>query len=268
MGFVLNLTNYFAHQDGLELVFCDSERVLETIGPILSGSRGAELAESVRKGQILQGSGIVVATEPINFRQMCLAVIQETGGMRALVGSWEFWLLFILIPLILVGVLFRIRHLFSHTLVWPVEHLASRLDRMKENKKAGEYPETEGTKVRELLDCRVPILAIQTFVENAVKHANRPGQILSVEVAVKELEREDGLYISIRISDNGKCLRQRRERFRRREREFRGGRRTGWRRRGSRRRRRIRRRSGFRRSCGRGGSVPVAGGLHHVSRAQ
>ena len=57
---------------------------------------------------------------------------------------------------------------------------------------------------RELLDCRVPILAIQTFVENAVKHANRPGQILSVEVAVKELEREDGLYISIRISDNGK----------------------------------------------------------------
>lgn len=324
LGFVLNLTNYFAHQDGLELVFCDSERVLETIGPILSGSRGAELAESVRKGQILQGSGIVVATEPINFRQMRLAVIQETGGMRALVGSWEFWLLFILIPLILVGVLFRIRHLFSHTLVWPVEHLASRLDRMKEDKKAGEYPETEGTKVRELLeinhrldeiveemqhmqqekykkemeanaaklqyyqlqvnphffinclnimdslladgdvdtvrrmirwlsehfryvfqsqeslvtigeelkeveaychiymvrgempililqeverellDCRVPILAIQTFVENAVKHANRPGQILSVEVAVKELEREDGLYISIRISDNGK----------------------------------------------------------------
>ena len=152
MGFVLNLTNYFAHQDGLELVFCDSERVLETIGPILSESRGAELAESVRKGQILQGSGIVVATEPINFRQMRLAVIQETGGMRALVGSWEFWLLFILIPLILVGVLFRIRHLFSHTLVWPVEHLASRLDRMKENKKAGEYPETEGTKVRELLE--------------------------------------------------------------------------------------------------------------------
>ena len=50
----------------------------------------------------------------------------------------------------------------------------------------------------------MPKLLVQTFVENAVKHANRPGQILSVEVAVKELEREDGLYISIRISDNGK----------------------------------------------------------------
>ena len=44
-----------------EFAVSAAQRVFPGIGPILSGSRGAELAESVRKGQILQGSGIVVA---------------------------------------------------------------------------------------------------------------------------------------------------------------------------------------------------------------
>lgn len=152
VGFVLDLTSYFAYEDGLGLVFCDSERVLETIGPILSGPQGEKLAESVLKELTLRGKGVVVATEPIHFRQVRLAVIQETGGISVLIDSWKFWLLFILIPLILVGALFWIGHLFNHALVWPVEHLAYRLDKMKENGQPGGYLETEGTKVRELLE--------------------------------------------------------------------------------------------------------------------
>lgn len=322
VGFVLNLNSYYSDRDELVLAFYD-DAVLEIIGDYLTEQEVSEIIGQNAGQETVRRSGYIVAAEPIHFKQMQIIVMQKAGGIRQLMGSWKFWLLFILIPLILIIILFMVWQLFNHALVWPVEHLASRLDRMRQNGGTEEKPETEGAKILELveinrrldemleemqhmqqekylkeieanaaklqyyqlqvnphffinclnlvdsllseknvetvrlmirwlsehfryvfrsqeslvtiqeelkeveaychiymvrgempilvqkdvdermMECRVPILAIQTFVENSVKYARRQGQILAVEVTVREIEREDGMYISIRISDNG-----------------------------------------------------------------
>ncbi len=323
VGFVLNLNGYFSSEDGLDLIFYQGDGVLETVGSSMTDTQAQAFAASGTKQEAARGLGYIAAIEPIGFSGMYLAVLQQAEGVRDLMGSWEFWLLFILIPLILVGTVSKVWQLFNQTLIWPVEHLAYRLDNMRENGEAKKFAKTQKTRIRELLEINsrlddiveemqrmqrekykkemeanaaklqyyqlqvnphffinclnlvdsllseknvdtvrqmirwlsehfryvfrsqeslvtireelreveaycniymvrggmpilirkevegdlleygVPILAIQTFVENAVKHARRQGQILSVEVTAKEIRREDGAYVSIRVSDNG-----------------------------------------------------------------
>lgn len=50
----------------------------------------------------------------------------------------------------------------------------------------------------------VPILTIQTFIENAVKYAKEPGKILALKVNVTQIQDETEKFICIKISDNGK----------------------------------------------------------------
>lgn len=49
----------------------------------------------------------------------------------------------------------------------------------------------------------VPMLCIQTFVENSFKHGRIPGQPLNVHIAVRLTETEEGNYLNISIQDNG-----------------------------------------------------------------
>lgn len=49
----------------------------------------------------------------------------------------------------------------------------------------------------------LPILCIQTFVENSFKYAAKPGRTLKVAVSAILLEWEDERYIDITIEDNG-----------------------------------------------------------------
>ncbi|MCM1191710.1 MAG: histidine kinase [Butyrivibrio sp.] len=55
----------------------------------------------------------------------------------------------------------------------------------------------------ELMEYRVPILCVQTFVENSVKYAFRDGQILSLEVTADIVPDDEERYLRIRIEDNG-----------------------------------------------------------------
>lgn len=56
----------------------------------------------------------------------------------------------------------------------------------------------------EAKDCRIPILCIQTFVENSIKYAVKTGAILIVKIQVRIIIDENGVRkISICISDNG-----------------------------------------------------------------
>ena len=50
---------------------------------------------------------------------------------------------------------------------------------------------------------RVPILSIQTFVENAIKYALRSDRVLSIEVKVMHVEVDGTNYLKISIADNG-----------------------------------------------------------------
>lgn len=54
-----------------------------------------------------------------------------------------------------------------------------------------------------LMEYRVPILCIQTFVENSVKYAFRDGQILLLEVTTDLVTDEGERYLRIRVEDNG-----------------------------------------------------------------
>ena len=52
-----------------------------------------------------------------------------------------------------------------------------------------------------LMNVRIPILAIQTFVENSIKHVTKKGRILSVRVQV--FEDPEAHLLVLRITDNG-----------------------------------------------------------------
>lgn len=50
---------------------------------------------------------------------------------------------------------------------------------------------------------KVPILCIQTFVENSIKYAKRKDQVLSIAIKADRIEDAGEVYIRINISDNG-----------------------------------------------------------------
>lgn len=50
----------------------------------------------------------------------------------------------------------------------------------------------------------VPVLIVQTFIENSIKYAKEPGKILALKVSVNQIEDGEETLICIRISDNGK----------------------------------------------------------------
>ena len=50
---------------------------------------------------------------------------------------------------------------------------------------------------------KVPILCIQTFVENSIKYAKRKDQVLSITIKTDRIEDAGEVYIRINISDNG-----------------------------------------------------------------
>ena len=49
----------------------------------------------------------------------------------------------------------------------------------------------------------VPMLCIQTFVENSFKHGRISSQPLNVHISVQLTETEEGNYLNISIQDNG-----------------------------------------------------------------
>ena len=53
----------------------------------------------------------------------------------------------------------------------------------------------------DVMDIRIPILTIQTFVENSIKHVTKKGKVLSVKVSANLDETQSSLMI--RITDNG-----------------------------------------------------------------
>ena len=55
----------------------------------------------------------------------------------------------------------------------------------------------------ELLDCEIPILIIQIFVENAVKYARKEREMVEIRVSVSSVKREGREYLTIEIQDTG-----------------------------------------------------------------
>lgn len=55
----------------------------------------------------------------------------------------------------------------------------------------------------EVKNYKVPILCIQTFVENSIKYAKRRDQVLSIMIKADRIEDAGKVYIRINISDNG-----------------------------------------------------------------
>lgn len=55
----------------------------------------------------------------------------------------------------------------------------------------------------ELLDCQVPPLIIQTFLENSLKYNSKKGEPLIFQIKVARVSRTEGEYLQIHCSDNG-----------------------------------------------------------------
>lgn len=51
--------------------------------------------------------------------------------------------------------------------------------------------------------CKVPILCIQTFVENSIKYYGKKGQMLQIRIHIRRKEENGKQFLKIRIADNG-----------------------------------------------------------------
>lgn len=54
-----------------------------------------------------------------------------------------------------------------------------------------------------LMDLLIPPISIQTFVENAIKHAMQPDKALEIRIRARRLATEEGDFANITIADNG-----------------------------------------------------------------
>ena len=59
----------------------------------------------------------------------------------------------------------------------------------------------------ETKSCEIPILCVQTFVENSVKYAVNKGRVLSVSITAGRIEADGKWYTRIHITDNGEGYR-------------------------------------------------------------
>ena len=59
----------------------------------------------------------------------------------------------------------------------------------------------------ETKSCEIPILCVQTFVENSVKYAVNKGRVLSVSITAGRIEDDGKWYTKIHITDNGEGYR-------------------------------------------------------------
>ena len=59
----------------------------------------------------------------------------------------------------------------------------------------------------ETKSCEIPILCVQTFVENSVKYAVNKGRVLSISITADRIEDDGEWYTRIHISDNGEGYR-------------------------------------------------------------
>lgn len=55
----------------------------------------------------------------------------------------------------------------------------------------------------ELMQCQVPPLIVQTFLENSLKYNSKKGSPLIFQIKVMKVHQEDGEYLQIHCSDNG-----------------------------------------------------------------
>lgn len=59
----------------------------------------------------------------------------------------------------------------------------------------------------QLMNLLIPPISIQTFIENAIKHAIQPDKILEIRIRARLLASEEGDFASIMITDNGSGFR-------------------------------------------------------------
>lgn len=322
VGYVLNLSRYFEIEDQLSIVFYTDNGLVAQGGIDLPENELMELVKTGGKA-FLNNPIYVLAQADIQFADMKFAMLQKMESIWNIKENKEFWLFIILIPLILSIALWEILQIFQKMLIFPVEHVAERLNGMKKaentevtqkkhqtkeildinqkldkmieemehlqkekyakeleaNRAKLQYyqlqvnphffinclnvidsllgEETENVisahsmicwlsrhfryvfqdqenlvTIREELkeiedycniymvkggmpisftrnieqsvkDFKIPILTIQTFVENSVKYAQKRGKILAVEVDIKKIKEEKNTYILIQIKDNG-----------------------------------------------------------------
>ena len=55
----------------------------------------------------------------------------------------------------------------------------------------------------DIKSCKIPILCMQPFVENSIKHASQMGKILTIKIVANKVVEDKQEYMNIRISDNG-----------------------------------------------------------------
>ena len=70
------------------------------------------------------------------------------------------------------------------------------------------YPEQFSVHIdipHELDSCQIPILTLQTILENAFKYAIRPDRILKITITAAEMVKEEGgeTFVNLTVSDNG-----------------------------------------------------------------
>lgn len=99
-----------------------------------------------------------------------------------------------------------IRYVFQSTttlvpLQVEMEHVKTYI-RIQENGMAVK-PYVEYAVDTDSLSCPVPTFIVQTFVENAFKYGQVPGQTLELYIQSRYLKNEEGDYLNIIIRDNG-----------------------------------------------------------------
>lgn len=321
VGFLINLNRYFSNDIDLQYVFYrENGKVISDSGEHILDNEELYKAYTNEK-TIYNGFQFVISSAEIDAFDCKFAVIRSTGIILEFWKKWEFWMTFILIPLIIVAAFAATYRVLNKVMYQFINHLLYRVTQMKSNEAGlehyeephikefieingkldamlGEIAQLQEEKYRKeleanaaklqyyqlqvnphfflnclniidsllskkdtstvknmimalshhfryvfrdrqkevtiqeeieeindycniyiikggapilfksnlapgTLECEIPILGIQTFVENSIKHATNAAQILSIQVATKIIENQGKNYLSILISDNG-----------------------------------------------------------------
>lgn len=189
VGFIINISRYFSPEESIGLIYYNENGITEKAGIIPSEKEFGKLLDT--KQHSWNGMGYVISSEPLNFSGLRLAVIQKNGGLEELLGDWEFWLLSILIPLILIIVMWEIQRMFNRALILPVEHFVDRITDMKKDQSSGIKTESLNQPIREFME-------INTRLDQMIDEI----ELLQKEKYEKELETHAALlqYYQLQVN--------------------------------------------------------------------
>lgn len=151
VGFAMNLNRYFTQEEGFQIIISNKEQEIIVNTGTLQIHQEKEKDILYGKGDKRIGAEYIVIDTAIDMMDLQLTVIHHQPGILHTWMNKDMALLFVLIPIVTIGVFMKLYQMVNQILLQSVDHLLYRITQMKDEKNRSIEKREEETKIQEFI---------------------------------------------------------------------------------------------------------------------